>query len=35
MKRLIIVLAFILAIGSMPVSAQACSLPYDPGLGDC
>lgn len=36
MKRAIIaVLALILAIGSVPISAAACSVPYDPGMGDC
>ena len=36
MKKLIVaVLAFILAVGAMPISAAACSVPYDPGLGDC
>ena len=36
MKRVIItVLAFVLAIGALPISAAACSVPYDPGMGDC
>ena len=36
MKKLIVaVLAFILVIGTMPISAAACSVPYDPGMGDC
>ena len=36
MKKLIVaILAFILAIGTMPISAAACSVPYDPGMGDC